>query len=103
MMDYNDFALKLKDAMTTWGNDNYSVDVSSDVKFQSALILTQQSQGYGILCGLVFGKTATERGAFVWYLSQDLCSPVFLDPRTGQEYTGRALEIMGFETLMCTF
>lgn len=56
-------------------------------------------QGVAVLIGIVEGNVAGEQDTRVynWYLTQDLCTVVFLDARTGREYTARGLDLEGFQ------
>ncbi|KAG9018678.1 GTPase-activating protein S13 [Tulasnella sp. 427] len=73
-----DFVKKTQEAVRTAGGERLQVP------------------GVAVLIGIVEGETMGEKRAYNWYLTQDLCTVAFLEPRTGREYTARGLDLEGF-------
>ncbi|KAG8908015.1 hypothetical protein FRB99_000833 [Tulasnella sp. 403] len=83
---FDRFVIKWKEAVMSWACESITF-----------------SDGYGILFGIVYGKTPGGPYAYNWSLSQDLLSAVFFDAQTGDELTSAALERAGFETSFATY
>ncbi|KAG8992789.1 hypothetical protein FRB90_000900 [Tulasnella sp. 427] len=77
--DYDDFLIKMKDAVNTWARDRLRLD------------------GYSVLFGLIYGETRRGPKAYNWYLSPDMTALVFFDAQTNREYTIRSLDDFGFK------
>ncbi|KAF8642985.1 hypothetical protein AX16_009284 [Volvariella volvacea WC 439] len=67
IFDCDDFALTYKSAVAKWGNARYKAD------------------GFGILCGLMFGVHGTAAHAYNWTLERrDLSTVTFFEPQNGR-------------------
>jgi len=73
-----DFALKLKGTVQNWSSKVMGIE------------------GYAVLFGVVGGETHAGSTAYNWYLTDDLCEIVFLDPLNGRELTSKGLQKRGF-------
>ncbi|KAG8908017.1 hypothetical protein FRB99_000835 [Tulasnella sp. 403] len=82
--DYDDFVVRVKDAMTQWVCENINID------------------DYSVLFGLIYGMRHDGGYAYNWTLSQDMLSPVFFDAQNGQELTPAALERLAFKSRFST-
>ncbi|KIO23021.1 carbohydrate-binding module family 13 protein [Tulasnella calospora MUT 4182] len=83
--DYDDFVIKVKDAINTWARDRLRKD------------------GYSVLFGIIYGQDRRGSKAYNWYLSRDMGSLVFLDAQTNREYTTTSLDNLGFEPTFALF
>lgn len=84
--------------------DDFKSEVSiSRVRLLLEGSLITQSQGYGLLFGLLYGQAEQGPTAYNWYLSQDLESLVFFDPQTGTEYMPPTLKKRGFRPSFIVF
>lgn len=83
--DYDDFVIKVKDAVNTWARDRL------------------RSDGLSVLFGIIYGEARRGPKAYNWYLSHDLRSLVFFDAQTNREYTAGGLDDFGFEPTFAIF
>lgn len=81
LFDYDLFAMKAKTEVHSWAKNAFQPEIP----------------GFGVLFGIIYGEARTERKAYNWYLTQDMCSLVFFDTQTGKEYCAAALDRSGFE------
>ncbi|KAF8646501.1 hypothetical protein AX16_007178 [Volvariella volvacea WC 439] len=66
IFDGDDYALAYKEAVAKWGNARFKAD------------------GFGILCGLMFGRNDIGSHAYNWFLDRrDLSTVLFLEPQNG--------------------
>ncbi|KAG9040654.1 hypothetical protein FS837_000358 [Tulasnella sp. UAMH 9824] len=104
VFDYDNFVIKAKDAVISWGRDRLLVDVS--LKFillkPRVLFTYRLAQEYSILFGVVYGNARTGPKAYNWYLSSGMHDLMFFDPQTGQEFTSAALDAIRFEPTFAT-
>lgn len=87
LFDYDDFVILLKNSITVWARDRFQADV----------------RGYSVLFGIIYGEANKGPRAYNWYLSADMCSLVFFDAQSGNEYGPAALDSFGFEPTFAMF
>ncbi|KIO23020.1 carbohydrate-binding module family 13 protein [Tulasnella calospora MUT 4182] len=85
VFDYDNFVIKAKDAVISWGRDRLLVDE------------------FSILFGVVYGNARTGPKAYNWYLSSGMHDLMFFDAQTGQEFTSAAVDAIQFEPTFATF
>ncbi|KAG8902412.1 hypothetical protein FRB99_004515 [Tulasnella sp. 403] len=85
LFDFEDFNIKLRDAITTWGNDHIALD------------------GCRILFGIVHGSCEGQLYPYSWTLTEDCRSVVFFDAYLGKELTAASLGELGFKARFAVF
>ncbi|KAG8895458.1 hypothetical protein FRB99_000575 [Tulasnella sp. 403] len=85
VFDFEDYVIKSKDAVTSWGRDNITLNRC------------------GALLGIVYGNHRGGRYSYNWTLTNDCQSVVFFDAYTGDELTTTSLEQLGFKARFGTF